>query len=174
MRVVNTLKSIMDDLEASGAIQSYTYQSPSRVNVDLDTMRTPCGVMLCVTDRDVDIAQQTSRERSMVNIFFLTRQGSIDYDGTANDILIDQMTEVAFGFLSRLRLVDELHIVDDDVKLLSIYNEHDANTTGVNIQLTIEENQGHCMAMESTWWAWDTAELMHYDDSVCVKVGGDL
>lgn len=144
MRIVDNVTAILQAMkdDTTCALRTYTYQSPSRANVELDFSDTPTAVLYCVGETYWKRVMNVLKERVAINLIFATKT-ELDYDGFANEALIDSMRELALDFLDRMRY-EPIMIVEDDIKIVNFYDEFDTNTTGVSLQCTIQERQGTC------------------------------
>lgn len=145
MIIVSHITAILEAMrqDSNSPLMSWQYNSPSRANVENDYTNTPTAVAYCITDWYA--SSNIVRERSSVVVGFLTSQPAIDFDGLANEALIDSMKDVAFDFVSRIKTAGILELTDDEIKIRSIYDLDDRNLTGVFLEINLKEIQGECL-----------------------------
>lgn len=130
-------------LDALSPVKSWQYNSPGRANVENDYSETPTAVCYCITDWEATL--NIVREVASVAVGFLTVQPNIDFDGLANEVLIDNMKGIALDFVRRISEGGVLEIATDTIRIRSIYNLDDRNLTGVFLEITLREVQGQCL-----------------------------
>ena len=150
MYITSAVLGILQSLKADGMVAEVAYNSPTKVNVDMDTMQHPAAVMYLFRDGAIDLASGLYREEAEVNVMFVTHQSELAFDGVANEQLLDDMAAAATEFVARLVADGRTEIVGDNVALRGIYDFNDKNTTGVSLQLRLREVAGHCLTPTTT------------------------
>lgn len=137
MKVNNAILAILNRYVASELIASVVYNSPTKVNVELDATAHPCAVLFIFRDGAINVDGGTFSEIAEVNVMFLTQQPNLDFNALHNDELMDEMVNVATCFVSDVMAADIGDIIGDEIKMLGLYNYDDKNTTGVSLQFRI-------------------------------------
>lgn len=148
MNIINRLTFILDAMveDTNCALASYQYNDKPTANVVLDrNMADPTAILFQLTDWELDWAKGTIKERASINISFLKKEPKLDAKGDEQEAIIDEMKDIAIDFLQRLNGQRfSVGIVDDKVKVKSIFMRSDSNRTGVNLEFELEEVQGSC------------------------------
>lgn len=148
MTIVNEIKGILATMVADEdcELKSYQYNDKPTANVVLDSkMPNPTALLLQVTDWYMEADMVSGKERTNINISFLTKEAKLDAKGDEQQPIVDDMKDIAIDFIKRLYAVKTLRILDDKIKLKSVFLKGDSNRTGVNLSLDIEERQAHCL-----------------------------
>lgn len=148
MVIVQKLTAILASMAGSpsSALQSWQYNDLATANIRLDRDKpNPTAVMYQITDWYLDISTGLLKERAAVNVSFLQKEGKLDAGGLGQDQIIDAMKDIAVDFISAVKSDDSLAVLDDSVKMRSVFLRSDSNRTGVNVQMEIEERQGSCI-----------------------------
>lgn len=140
MKATNLILSILNGYVQSGALCAVVYNSPTKVNVELDTTAHPCAVLYIFRDGTINLANGTYNEIAEVNVLFLTHQPQLDFDALTNDALLDGMADVAKQFVGDLIASNAGEIVDNYITVRGIYDSDDKNTTGVSLQFRYQSN----------------------------------
>ncbi len=134
MQINNAILTILNSYVESGTLAAVVYNSPSKVNVELDATAHPVAVLYIFRDGSVDINGGLYTETAEVNVLFLTHQPQLDFDGAANDVLLDSMADVARQFISDVVDSNIGEVVGNEIVLRGVYDFNDKNTTGVSLQ----------------------------------------
>lgn len=148
MRIVNTINNILDAMveDTNCDLASYQYNNLAKGNVRLDNkLPSPTALFIQITDFKLDISLITQKEKCSVFISFLDKEKKIDSEAVDQDVIIDNMTDIAVDFLQRLKDNGSIRILNDDIKLKSVFFQSDSNRSGVTIELELEERQGQCI-----------------------------
>ena len=149
LRIVDKLVHILEDMVADTAsdLASFQYNSIAKGNVRLDAkMANPTALLVQITDWSLDLTNMTKREAVEVSLFFLDKETKIDNEALAQEVIIKRMADIiACDFLSRLMTDKSLRIVDEKVKIKSVFYQSDSNRDGVCLQMRIEERGGSCL-----------------------------
>lgn len=145
MTITSNILAILNALKDEQRLEAVVYNRPTKVNVDLDTTAHPVAVLFLLRDGTIELSNGLYRESAQVNVSFLTHQRELNFDGLSNDSLIDDMSSVATEFVCRIIATSALELVGDTITMRGVYDYDDKNTTGVNLQFTIRETQGHCL-----------------------------
>lgn len=149
LRIVDKLVHILEDMVADTAsnLASFQYNSIAKGNVRLDAkMANPTALLVQITDWSLDLTNMTKREAVEVSLFFLDKETKIDNEALAQEVIIKNMADIACDFLSRLMADKSLRIVDEKVKIKSVFYQSDSNRDGVCLQMRIEERGGSCLS----------------------------
>lgn len=170
MKVVDTIKGVLQDQKDAGVLKDVIYQTPTRANVDLSMVQDPMAVLYVITDRSIDPYRQTAREHAQIaGLFFLVRQPQLGFDGTLNEELVEDMSYIAYDFIDRLRDIGGIQI-SGEVQMRTVLDMDDTNTTGVCLQFELDEMQGACIALEEQWWLFDNGDMIRFDNDRRVAV----
>lgn len=148
LRIVDKLVHILEDMVADTAsdLASFQYNSIAKGNVRLDAkMANPTALLVQITDWSLDLTNMTKREAVEVSLFFLDKETKIDNEALAQEVIIKNMADIACDFLARLMTDKSLRIVDENVKIKSVFYQSDSNRDGVCLQMRIEERGGSCL-----------------------------
>lgn len=132
--------TILNSYVESGALAAVVYNSPTKVNVELDTTAHPVAVLYLFRDGTIDLGNGTYSEIAEVNVLFITHQDQLDFDALQNDALLDSMSDVAKRFVSDLIASGTGVIVDNNITVRGLYDFDDKNTTGVSLQFRFQSN----------------------------------
>lgn len=135
-----TIKSILNSYMESGELAAVVYNSPTKVNVELDTTAHPVAVLYIFRDGNIDLTNGMWNEVAEVIVLFLTHQPELDFDALQNDALLDSMADVAKRFVGDLIASGEGEIVDNNITVRGLYDFDDKNTTGVSLQFRFRSN----------------------------------
>ena len=144
MEIVNKVKNILNSMTG---LKTVLYQSGFSANVTLDRKETPAAVLYLLTDFDIDIQHGTSKESAELEIFFCDRT-RFDITGDQKDAIINNCTDLAKEFISKLLAEKTLYINQDSIHCKCSYGKFDTFVAGVSIELRIEEKQGSCLYIE--------------------------
>lgn len=145
MRITEKILNALNAVKAAGYVESVLYNSQYKANVQLDGIATPVAVLYLFRDGAYDTATGLLREEAEINVMFLTHQRELDFDGIANEALIDTMSEAATAFIAEVTRTNNIAIVGDNITLRGVYDTYDTNTTGVSMQFRVRELQGQCI-----------------------------
>lgn len=141
---------ILRDQQDDGITMGHTYTWPHKANVILGgvawaTPAKPYALLLTPAEWRIDGSASTGRERLNVTIYYLMPQSQLDFDASANEVIIDQCISAAADLLDRVRHDRRMTLEDATIKTMSVYNVDDRNLTGVRVILSIKDNQGYCL-----------------------------
>lgn len=145
-KIIKILKDMVADEQCE--LASYQYNSIAKGNVRLDAkMANPTALLVQITDWSLDLTNMTKREAVEVSLFFLDKETKIDNEALAQEVIIKNMADIACDFLARLMTDKSLRIVivDENVKIKSVFYQSDSNRDGVCLQMRIEERGGSCL-----------------------------
>lgn len=147
MRIPTAINSILSDMveDPACALRAYRYQTAAMANVEMDRSTTPCANFYCLSDWRVDISGGIVNEVAKVGIMFVVTQRDIDFMGEDNETLITAARDVSLDFIARLSASSDVEITTDSVEMRSVYDEYDANTTGVWCTVEVRERHGQCL-----------------------------
>ena len=145
MRLTETILAALEAVREAGKVVAVTYNSPQKVNVDFDTIASPAAVLYLFRDGAYDTESGLLRELADVNVLFLTHQPQLDFRGSANEALLDDMADAAAMFIAELTASGSVEFVGGEVTLRGVYDFNDKNTTGVSLQFRLRELQGRCL-----------------------------
>lgn len=145
MHLVTKLNNILQSLVNDGFISERIYTYSAQFNVIAGRCRVPVGVLLLPNRWKLECDTVTAREHGVFDIYFLTTQPQLDFDATSNEVLIDNMIDVATEFIGRVKSDKSIHINEIDINLQSIYDANNKNLTGVHIAIDLKEQQGRCI-----------------------------
>lgn len=135
-----SILSIINGYVASGDLAAVVYNSPTKVNVELDTTAHPVAVLYIFRDGAISLNGGTKTEMAEVNLMFLTHQPQLDFDAAQNDVLLDAMADIAERFIADVIAADFADFVGDEVTVRGIYDFDDKNTTGVALQFRLRSH----------------------------------
>lgn len=144
MEIVNKVKDILNTIDG---LKTVLYQSGFSANVTLDRKETPAAVLYLLTDFDIDIQHGTSKESAELEILFCDRT-RFDITGDQKDTIINNCTDLAKEFISKLLAEKTLYINQDSIHCKCSYGKFDTFVAGVSVELRIEEKQGSCLYIE--------------------------
>lgn len=132
--------TILNGYVASGELAAVVYNSPTKVNVELDTTAHPVAVLYIFRDGTINLDGGTKTETADVNLMFLTHQPELDFDAEQNDVLLDAMADIAERFIADVIAADFAEFVGNEVTVRGIYDFDDKNTTGVALQFRLRSH----------------------------------
>lgn len=125
----------------------YMYDTWERINLRADKLKIgdvlvgellPTGGMI-----DTSFAPVV-REQRNTSIVFMTHC-DLDFEGASVGLIIDDMLALAKRFLVRLDESMIFEPVGNDVEWQVLIDRLDANMAGVELSLTLKDNQGECV-----------------------------
>lgn len=151
-KIVEEVNDILNEMviDTSCELEACHYQSPARINIDMDNSTTPVANFYCMTDWGVDMSNGIVRETANVGILFLCRQYDLNFDGISNETEIGNAYEIALDFVARVSHSDVIGITSDNIDIKSVYDQNDYNLTGVFIKLNVREKVGKCLESYAT------------------------
>lgn len=145
MAISAQILNVLDAMVTADVIKSRVYQQVGKANVVMDNVTTPAAVMYCVSKWDIAIRSGVTREEATIGVGFVDRQPQLDFDGGMNDAIVAFCRAKAVDFVSRVRALNTMTIIDDVVKCTTVFDEYDTNVTGVWVEFRIKENGGECL-----------------------------
>lgn len=145
MRLTETILAALEAVREAGKVAAVAYNSPQKVNVDFDAIASPAAVLYLFRDGAYDTESGLLRELADVNVLFLTHQPQLDFNGSANEALLDDMADAAAMFIAELTASGSVEFVGGEVTLRGVYDFNDKNTTGVSLQFRLRELKGRCL-----------------------------
>lgn len=133
----SSILSILNGYVASGDLAAVVYNSPTKVNIELDTTAHPVAVLYIFRDGAINLDGGTKTESADVILMFLTHQSELDFDAAQNDVLLDAMADIAERFIADIIAADFAEFVGNEVVVRGIYDFDDKNTTGVALQFRL-------------------------------------
>lgn len=140
MMINTSILSILNSYVKSGDLAAVVYNSPTKVNVDLDTTAHPVAVLYTFRDGTINLQGGTKTESADVNLMFLTHQPQLDFDAAQNDVLLDAMADIAERFIADVIAADFAEFAGNEVTVRGIYDFDDKNTTGVALQFRLRSH----------------------------------
>lgn len=127
-------------------LQSWQYNNMSKANVRLDNkLPNPTALLVQIADWTINLKMATKREASEISVFFLDKEPKLDNEALYQDITVDNCSDMAIDFIKRVKNDTSLRIMEDTIKVKSVFYQSDSNRSGVCIQFRIEETQGECL-----------------------------
>ena len=127
-------------------LQSWQYNNMSKANQRLDNkLPNPTALLVQIADWTINLKMATKREASEISVFFLDKEPKLDNEALYQDITVDNCSDMAIDFIKRVKNDTSLHIMEDTIKVKSVFYQSDSNRSGVCIQFRIEETQGECL-----------------------------
>lgn len=148
MKIVETIIGILDEMknDAGCALNSYQYNDKMTANLTLDRkMEDITGLLIQITDFQLDLSKMTVREKCNLNVSFLKKETKLDAQGMEQDRIIDETKDVAIDFLRRVFALKGYRVTDDTIRVKSVFLRGDSARSGVNISFEIVELQGECL-----------------------------
>lgn len=148
MRIVRQLNNILQNMidDPDCALASYQYNNLSKANVKLDYKKpSPTALFIQITDFVLDISLINKREKVNVLVSFLTKENKLDGQAVDQDVLIDDMSNLAVEFLKRVKADKTIRILNDEINFKSVFLTSDSNRTGVSIELDLLDLAGECI-----------------------------
>lgn len=143
-KINNILEGMVNDTDC--ALQSYQYNNLGKANVVLDNKKpNPTALFVQVTDFVIDMSMINKREKMFILVSFLQKENKLDSEATAQDSIITDMSELAIEFVKRVRADRTIRILNDELKLKSVFYKSDSNRTGVTIELELMDLVGECI-----------------------------
>lgn len=127
-------------------LQSWQYNNMSKANQRLDNkLPNPTALLVQISDWTINLKMATKREASEISVFFLDKEPKLDNEALYQDITVDNCSDMAIDFIKRVKNDTSLRIMEDTIKVKSVFYQSDSNRSGVCIQFRIEETQGECL-----------------------------
>lgn len=146
MRIVTTLKTLLQQQVSDGIIKLYSYTWANEADKLLGTATLwPYAILLTPQQWGMEVDTATAREYGLFKVHYLTPQALLEFDASQNEVLIDQMADCAVDLIGRIRRDRRLHIEETEVEAQSLYDVNSRNLTGVLLNLNLKENQGRCL-----------------------------
>lgn len=148
MIIVRKLTSILQEMteDTDCLLASWQYNNMSKANVRLDTkLPNPTALLVQISDWTLDLNYNTKREAAEVSVFFLEKEPKLDNEALYQDITVDNCADIAIDFIQRVKADRTLKIIDDTIKVKSVFYQSDSNRSGVCIQFRLEQRQGECI-----------------------------
>lgn len=145
MRLVAILKEHLDALKDAGVLEETVYCYPAQFNNMAGRLKTPVGLLITPDSWELDIDTAIARENGYFNVYFLTAQDELDFDATANEVLIDAMIDAATQYLAALKSDRRIELLATEVAGTSVYDANNKNLTGCRIRIRVKELQGRCI-----------------------------
>ena len=143
-KLTNILQQMVEDTDC--LLQSWQYNNMSKANQRLDNkLPNPTALLVQIADWTINLKMATKREASEISVFFLDKEPKLDNEALYQDITVDNCSDMAIDFIKRVKNDTSLHIMEDTIKVKSVFYQSDSNRSGVCIQFRIEETQGECL-----------------------------
>lgn len=143
-KINNILEGMVNDTNCD--LASYQYNNLGKANVVLDNKKpNPTALFVQVTDFVIDMSMINKREKMFILVSFLQKENKLDSEATAQDSIITDMSELAIEFVKRVRADRTIRILNDELKLKSVFYKSDSNRTGVTIELELMDLVGECL-----------------------------
>ena len=136
---MNIITKIKNSVQASTG-ESFYYGATQEINRVLDGAALPCSVMYLLQQGQITDENGFIHERLTAVVFFINKT-QFDPDSIDNEDIIDTEKKKAFGWVSRLRLNDNLKLISVNSSE-RVYDEFDSIVTGYAVNVTIEEVSG--------------------------------
>lgn len=148
MKIIKKINSILEDMvdDTNCDLASYQYNNLAKANVVLDNKKpSPTALFVQVTDFVLDMSLINKREKMFILVSFLTKENKLDSEATAQDEIIEDMSNLAVEFVKRIKADKTLRILNEDLKLKSVFYKSDSNRTGVSLELELLDLEGECL-----------------------------
>lgn len=143
-KLTNILQQMVDDTDC--LLQSWQYNNMSKAAQRLDNkLPNPTALLVQISDWTINLKMATKREASEISVFFLDKEPKLDNEALYQDITVDNCSDMAIDFIKRVKNDTSLRIMEDTIKVKSVFYQSDSNRSGVCIQFRIEETQGECL-----------------------------
>lgn len=140
MTIVNKIKKLFD--ESTGL--TLLYNNEEMVNLLIEDNPLPIGIWYLLQDGQIvaDSASGVLRERVQARIYVGDKCENLDFNGIANEAIIEECRDILFRFINSLRLSKELRLESINTSR-RFYLETDTIITGYMVDLTISEVNGY-------------------------------
>lgn len=148
MRIVGIINRLLEEQKTAGLITAHHYLTPSKHNVQAAKDGLfPRAMFVAITDRQIDITKNHTKEIADVTIDYVTRSGlkTTEFNAQTMEAKIDEMGDCAVDLVARLLRESSLVINTDTIELTSLYDFMDTNLTGVRMRFNISEVVGICI-----------------------------
>lgn len=142
--MTNLISKVLDILNNMDGIQTVMFDNGNSANVRIDRKPTPAALLYTLPDWTLDISRGTAKEKADIQVFFFERA---DFDSKAEDKLeiFENTNSLARDFIRELLSDGEIRVLDDEVKINSVFGQFDAFVAGCTVNITIEEKQPACL-----------------------------
>lgn len=142
--MTNLISKILDILNDIDGIQTVMFDSGNSANVRIDRKPTPAALLYTLPDWKVDISRGTAKEKADIQVFFFERA---DFDSKAEDKLqiFENTNMLAREFIRELLSDGEIMVLDEEVKITSVFGQFDSFVAGCTVNITIEEKKPACL-----------------------------
>lgn len=142
--MTDLIKKVLDILNNIESIQTVMYDNGSSSNVRIDRNSTPAALLYTLPDWKLDISHGNAIESAEIQVFFFER---VNFDSKAEDKLtvFENMNSLAREFIRELLADSEIKVLNDEVKITSVFGQFDSFVAGCNVNLTLEEKQPSCL-----------------------------
>lgn len=128
-------------VESMGADVDYLFMNWAQANVELDRIEKPTVVYVLPANGNLNVAWNQIKDKPESFIAFVSST-EFDFDGEANDNIIEAMKRLAMGFIRTLNESGYFEPIERDVPYSVLYDHLDQNVTGVVIRPILEEIEG--------------------------------
>lgn len=139
MRVDEKVKTI-----AEGMGLTFVFNDWTRANLTLDHSCLPACVYLLPVSGTLENKNGNFRDYPNAMIAFLDR-AELDFDGQSNEPTVERMKELAKQFVASVNRSGMFSPLPASIPYSVVYDQLDANVTGVVINIQLKELQGSCM-----------------------------
>lgn len=136
-KLTNILQQMVEDTDC--LLASWQYNNMSKANVRLDNkLPNPTALLVQISDWELNLKLNTKREGAEISIFFLEKEPKLDNEALYQDITVDNCSDMAIDFIKRVKNNPTLRILDETIKVKSVFYQSDSNRSGVCVQMRIE------------------------------------
>ncbi len=128
-------------VEAMGADVEYRFMNWAQANVELDRIDKPTVVYVLPASGYLNVAWNQIKDRPDSFIAFVSST-EYDFDGEANDNIIEAMKRLAIRFIKSLNESGLFEQIENELPYSVLYDHLDQNVTGVVIQPVLKEIDG--------------------------------
>lgn len=127
--------------ESMGEDVAYLFMNWSQANVAMDAITKPSVVYVLPPSGKLDFSYARVKDYPETQIGFLSPT-DLDFDGTENDNIIEQMKRLAIKFVKALNASEYFELIEGIQPYQVVYDFLDQNVTGIVLNLPLEEVDG--------------------------------
>ena len=120
---------------------TYLFDNWSTANVRLDRLSFPVIINVLPVSGKFSLSRTQLRDCPNCLLAFADMT-ELDFDGVANDEVIERCKSYAIDFIKRLNVSGLFEPVDGDIPYSIFYDTLDVNITGITIELQLKEVRG--------------------------------
>lgn len=134
-------KKIHRIVDSMGDGVAYQFMNWAQANVELDKVDKPSVIYILPPSGDLDFGWAQVKDRPDAQIAFLAPT-DFDFEGEANDDIIEQMKRLCIRFIKALNESDLFEKIEGKQKYRVLYDYLDRNVTGIVIEPKLKEEEG--------------------------------